>query len=308
MQIQRFNPIMDVETFQKTMQSDVAEEVIKNAAFVALASNKPEELVTGLNTDLASKVNHYVKERTKRITEFVRGLNALGDSRDDLLLSNPHFQESKEALKAARTAYFTLNGLDRGVLAEMKDSFQMNSLELAKMTKFAKYYRNCCEQSPIAILEDALSVLDSQSKDEEEQQKKIDGLKEAIQNCFLELGISFDLIAHMTRYNKYESEVLNIFEEQVPSMLEEAKHIHVKRKDEIEASKKMLLVHLNSYLSCHDELVKDSAYTRYFDGKKKVSLELEELAGFCKFEELSNHAKITSQSVDLLSRFKRLLG
>ena len=108
---EKFNPRMDVTTFQKTIKSDAAEEVVKNAAFVALATNKHKFLITGLNADLVSKVNHYTEERAKRITEFVRCLNALGDSRDHLLLANPHYKKYQEALREASKAYVTLNKL-----------------------------------------------------------------------------------------------------------------------------------------------------------------------------------------------------
>ena len=147
---------------------------------------------------------------------------------------------------------------------------------------------------------DALTMLDIQIKDEEDKKKNIDLLKQAIQCCFLEFGFSFDLIGCIRSLNQpfaHEDEVTKIYEEQVNSMREETKKMpakgEVEKTDQIEASKKRLLTSLKNYLSSHTELVKDSAYTRYLDEKKKVAHELEELAGFCKFEELYKHPKIT---------------
>jgi len=314
MQIEKFNPRMHATTFQQTIKSDAAEEVVKNAAFVALATNKPKILATGLSTDLVIKINHYIEERAKRITEFVLSLNALGNSRDKLLLSNPHYKESKEAFEEASKAYFTLNKLHPNFITEVKETFQMNNLELVtkritkKATILTKY---CDEQNPFIKLTDALSILDLQIKDEEEQKKNIDLLKQAIESCFLEFGFSFDVkrcIHNMDRHFTHEAEVTKILEEQVLSVREEEEKIRAKgefeKTDQIETSKKRLLTSAKNYLSSHAELVKDSAYTRYLDEKKKIALELEELAGFCKFEELYRHPKMTNESNNRLNRMK----
>jgi hypothetical protein len=300
MQISKFNPQVSVEQFQKLIQTPTStEEEIKNAAFAALAKSSVDALTKGLSSDIVSKVQGYAQERTDKILECVRKLNAFGDMRDDLLKIHD-FKESKEIRKKVKEAYFMLQDYDPDFIKQFKEKDPLSK----HLPEFKRINYECCMQHPLEGIKHALSEFKKPSKDEAETNCKIEVLCREIQ-----WGFEFDASEDWKKkinFSDYPSFVLEIFVKQLPIAKEKALEAQTKRevarREKIETSKKQLPASLSIYQEVQKKLDTNENYQKYLQLKQEIDVMMKQLKMFCTTNEVINHAKINRDSV---TRFHR---
>jgi hypothetical protein len=306
-----FNPSMSVEQFQQVAKTEASSpEQIKTATFVALARNKIEALTACLSADLVEKIQGYAQEREQMVNGCVRQLNALGDCKDDLLVSSESYKTSKKAREVARNAYLTLVGLDSALANKTLETLEGQHAALSKVfAKFKTVFANCCSQSPIAIIENALRALQYGDKDDQQKREKtIEQLRHAIQWWFLDcdLNPSYDLKEHLCKYGSYPDSTMQVLVEQLPIARQKAQEIKAKREAErgerIAQNREILERNISVYQGAKEKCKGEEGYQQYTAKKQAFYKVLQEVGAFCTLSELTSHSKINNQSQSLLYR------
>lgn len=309
MRISGFNPNMSIEAFRDIATNiDTTPEQFEEAVNKALSENSAATLSEGLSETVAEKIHELAKARDKNIFSFVKTLNSLGDTKDELRETAAIYAVKKQARKEAQEAYYRIVNPDD----HEKKVEEMGEKALKAFRNFTRAIE--CMRTPMDVLGSASEVVYMWGQPGK-QEEILEQLKSVLREVFLFDQSEEELYLRLEEYlEKFPDgkELLKTHAETLKALVKEAKieaekttkqYAIEKEQREIE-NVSVLLARLDSYQRAGKELLEDADYIKMKDEKKRVYKHLEQLASFCKLEELTSHKKITQESLSLLLHAK----
>jgi hypothetical protein len=309
MRISGFNPNMSIEAFRDIATNiDTTPEQFEEAVNKALSENSAATLSEGLSETVAEKIHELAKARDKNIFSFVKTLNSLGDTKDELRETAAIYAVKKQARKEAQEAYYRIVNPDD----HEKKVEEMGEKALKAFRNFTRAIE--CMRTPMDVLGSASEVVYMWGQPGK-QEEILEQLKSVLREVFLFNQSEEELYLRLEEYlEKFPDgkELLKTHAETLKALVKEAKieaekttkqYAIEKEQREIE-NVSVLLARLDSYQRAGKELLEDADYIKMKDEKKRVYKHLEQLASFCKLEELTSHKKITQESLSLLLHAK----
>lgn len=309
MRISGFNPNMSIEAFRDIAKNiDTTPEQLEGAINKALSENSAATLSEGLSETVAEKIHELAKARDKNIFSFIKALNSLGDTKDELRETVAIYAVKKQARKEAQEAYYKITNPED----HEKKVEEIGEKALKAFKAFTKAIE--CMRTPRDVLGSASEVVYMWGRPGK-QEELLEQLKSALKEVFLFNQSEEELYLRLEEYLERfpdGKELLKTHTERLKALVEEAKieaekttkqYALEKEQREIE-NVSMLLTRLDSYQRAGKELLEEADYIKMKDEKRRVYKHLEQLASFCKLEELTSHKKITQESLNLLLHAK----
>ncbi|PJD98125.1 MAG: hypothetical protein CK425_00075 [Parachlamydia sp.] len=301
MRISGFNPNMSIETFRTIAKNnETTPEQLEDAIYKALSENNATALSEGLSETVAGKIQELAKARNKNIFNFVKALNGLGDTKDELQETNAIYALKKQARREAKSAY---DGISNPNDLEKKVE-EIGGKALKAFKDFSVSV--ACVWSPRDVLGSACELIYMWLQPTK-QEEVLEKLKSALKSVFLfeqnEAELYRGLEKYLERFPdgqellKKNSETLNALVKEAKNEAEKAieQRASEKEKREVESTE-ILLDRLSSYQRASQELLGDRDYLEMKAEKQRVYKNLKQLASFCKLEELTSHRKINTDS------------